>query len=232
MTNPSNMTADDISGTRTSTRWRVQPGRIDALNTRWIWPGACEFGIPALKPCSFEPTSLEAWHDPRSRRRAAKNGGAIHFFLDDYRFERVWAHPETALDRVLEVGAALTPDFSLWPEMPLVAQIWQVYRSRWCGAYWQHHGVQVIPTAQWSTEESYDFAFDGLPRHSTIAVSSVGVMQNKQSQQRYRAGLLELVTRCEPTLLVSYGPMPPNCADLPLPPVREFPTFWSHRRGR
>ncbi|GAA1564152.1 hypothetical protein GCM10009678_54060 [Actinomadura kijaniata] len=62
----------------------------------------------------------------------------------------MWNKPERALTRLARVGAALTPDFSLWRDVPLVMQLWQVYRARWCGAWLLHHGIQIIPTVSWA----------------------------------------------------------------------------------
>lgn len=203
---------------------------MDSLNLRSIWPDAGRWGMPALQPCDFEPEALAAWHDP-TERTAASGTGALHFFLDDYRFERTWTSPDAAMVRVAEVGAALTPDFSLWRDMPLVAQMWQVYRSRWVGALWQHNGLRVIPTASWGTAETFDFAFEGIPAGATVAVGTVG-LRDQASRDLFRDGLSELLARCEPRLLLTYGRLPSDCADLGLPPVREYATWWDNRRPK
>lgn len=157
------------------------------------------------------------------------SGGALHFFLDDYRFETVWSSPERLLPRVKAVGASLTPDFSLWVDMPYPAQLWNVYRSRWIGAFWQSHGIEVIPTACWSTPDMFDFCFDGIPDDSTVAISSVGVRTNPKDQALFRAGIKELIHRKRPQLILAYGQLR-YCDDIDLPAVREYPTFWDRRR--
>lgn len=203
---------------------------MDSLNLREVWLSESLWGIPALDPCDFEPEMLAAWHHPAGRAKAA-GSGALHFFLDDYRFERVWTAPDAALVRVAEVGAALTPDFSLWRDMPLAAQMWQVYRSRWVGAFWQEHGLHVLPAVSWSTEASFDFAFDGLPTNATLAISGVG-MRDPAARTLFRAGLAELLQRTTPRLLLVYGRLPSECADLELPRVREYPSWWDTRRPK
>lgn len=187
------------------------------------------YGIPDLDPCDFVPSDLAAWNVSRQREYAAANGGCIHYFLDDYRFETVWSSPERLLPRVLEVGASLTPDFSLWDDMPLCASVWNVYRSRWCGAYWQSHGVKVIPTVHWGTPETYQFCFDGIPEDSVVATSSVGAWKYKSDQIGFRDGIQELVDRCRPKLILAYGKLR-YCDGLDLPEVREYPDFWDRRR--
>jgi len=218
-----------LDGTKTSAYWKRMPGNFDRLNLRVIWPQQNQWGIPVLDPETLTPASLVPWHHPRELDQAGLDGGAIHFFLDDYRFENAWNNPHRGLDRVRRTGAALTPDFSLWRDMPLAAQLWQVYRSRWLGAYWQYHGIRVIPTGQWSGPESYGFAFDGLPEGGAVAVSAVGV-KDTTGRALFALGLEELIRRMQPSALLTYGALPPQCNDLELPPVTEYPTFWDRKK--
>lgn len=215
-------------GTATTRRWQTAPGSIDPLNLRVLWPRFGRWGIPMLDPVDFEPTCLAAWHDPGGRATAADTGGALHFFLDDYRFERVWTRPTAVLERLESVGAALTPDFSLWRDTPLAVQLWQIYRSRWCGAWWQYNGITTIPTATWAGPDSYEFAFEGLPQGSVLAISPVGV-RDQESRDLFRSGLAELLRQTQPSRLLVYGHLPDDCAALDLPAVREYPTFWQTR---
>ncbi len=36
------------------------------------------------------------------------------------------------------------------------------------GAYFQHYGITIIPTVSWSTKDSFDFCFDGIPKGATV----------------------------------------------------------------
>lgn len=218
-------------GTRTSHNWGDQPGKFDVLNLRMTFPSTNDHQIPDLAPTDFVPDYLAAWNNPRQRDYAAIASGALHFFLDDYRFETAWSAPERLLPRVTAVGAALTPDFSLWRDMPRAAQVWNVYRARWLGAYWQSEGVEVIPTACWSTPASFDFCFAGIPSGSTVAVSAIGIRSSEVDKALFRAGIEELLRRTQPKLLLSYGELR-FCDDIDLPEVKEYPTFWDRRRKR
>ena len=68
------------------------------------------------------------------------------FFLYDYRFERVWKNPEADIEKLSRYRAVLSPDFSMYLEMAPVMQMYNVFRNRWCGAYWASKGIRVIPT--------------------------------------------------------------------------------------
>lgn len=210
-----------LGATRSSHRWQEMPGNWDRLNTRAIYPSSNEHGIPGLPAATAEPARLVPYSDRRACE-SAQPGAAAHFFLDDYRFETAWSKPERPLTRLQRVGHALTPDFSLWLEMPRAMQLWQVYRSRWCGNWWLDHGISVIPTVSWSDEASHEFAFTGIATGSVIAVSSVGVLRDKQALRLFTAGLEAALERIRPRRVLCYGRLP-GTWDIPL---REYPTRW------
>ena len=212
--------------TRTSHRWQSKPGRFDALHALEQFPSDNELGIPCLAHVPVKRVPL--WLAPyRMRIRANEplDDGAVHFFLDDYRFETVWSRPHKALQALAPYTTLLSPDFSLYRDWPLMLQMWNVYRNRWCGAFWMSQGFTVIPTVSWSTGASYEFCFLGLPRRSVVAVSVVGVrLDDPLEGYLFREGFREMVRRLEPTVVLSYGPLPAGCCELA--EVREYPTRW------
>ncbi|GGL16414.1 DUF4417 domain-containing protein [Mangrovihabitans endophyticus] len=215
-----------LGGTRSSHRWAQMPGNWDRLNTRALFPSSNEWGIPDLPATGCEPARLLPYN-ARHAIAAARPGDAVHFFLDDYRFETVWSKPERGLSRCQTVGTALTPDFSLWTTMPRVMQLWQVYRSRWCGAWLSAHGVTVIPTVSWSTADSYPYAFAGLPAGSTVAVSTVGIVRDRTARELFAAGYTAMLTALHPTLVLVHGTRPTcSVGDVP---VRVYPSRWAAR---
>ncbi len=216
------MAVTSLADTRSSRRWAQMPGNWDRLNCRALFPSGNEWGIPGLPACSLEPARLVSYADRKACEKA-EPGSAAHFFLDDYRFEVAWSKPERAISRVSRVGAALTPDFSLWTEMPLCMQQWQVYRSRWCGAWMAHHGITVIPTASWSGPESYAWAFAGISAGSVVAVSAVGTRRDRVASRLFAAGFDAMCSAIRPRLVLAYGPLPDGLPDVP---VRTYPSRW------
>ena len=73
----------------------------------------------------------------------------VHFFLYDYRFERVFKNPDNDIEKLSRYKAVLSPDFSMYLEMAPVMQIYNVFCNRWCGAYWASKGIRVIPSVNW-----------------------------------------------------------------------------------
>lgn len=101
-------------------------------------------------------------------------GKAVHFFIDDYQFERLWNNPEKYVDKLKQYVCVATPDFSPYGDMPHALQIYNHYRKHWVGAYLQSRGVTVIPTIRCSTDErSLEWYLDGEPKGGTVIISSM-----------------------------------------------------------
>lgn len=133
-----------------------------------------------------------------------KNVG-IHFYLDDYQFERLWNKPEEYVDILKQYDCILSPDFSLYMDMPMPMKIWNIYRSRLIGQYYQSQGIKVIPTLSWAEEETFEFCFEGIPKGSIVSISTIGVKKNKEALKIWKAGADELIRRIEPSTILIYG---------------------------
>lgn len=129
----------------------------------------------------------------------------IHFFLDDYQFERVWNDPEKYLDILVDYECVLSPDFSLYTNMPMPMKIWNVYRSRQIGAFWQEYGIRVIPTISWAEPETYEFCFQGIPKGSIVAVSTIGVKEKEAAFKIWTDGMNEMIKVIQPKMILVYG---------------------------
>ena len=90
-------------------------------------------------------------------------------------------------------------------DMPDAMQRWNRYRSAALGSYWARSGLVVVPTLSWAQPSSYAFCFDGIPRHATVATSTVGVARDKEAQAVWRDGMREAMRRLEPRRVLLYG---------------------------
>ena len=132
----------------------------------------------------------------------------VHFFLYDYRFERVWKNPDNDIEKLSRYRAVLSPDFSMYLEMAPVMQLYNVFRNRWCGAYWASKGIRVVPTVNWGDESTFDFCFEGIEKGSVVAVSTYMASEhdNRQAQKEwFMAGYNEMLRRIEPEKIICYN---------------------------
>ena len=98
-----------------------------------------------------------------------------------------------------------SPDYSLYLDMPLAMKIWNVYRSRLIGQYYQRAGMRVIPTISWAEKETFEFCFDGIPKGSIVSISTIGVKQNEEAFKIWKDGVDEMIKRIEPSVILIYG---------------------------
>lgn len=148
------------------------------------------------------PSQLIPFNVAMTSRR---HEGHVHFFIDDYQFERVWGQPEK-YRRVLEVfDGAIAPDFSTYLSMPEPMVCWNVYRSRALAALWQWWGVPTIPVLQWAGPDTVERCIEGVPHGSLIACSATGVPRTTDDVETFLSTLWWCVGELDPAGLVWYG---------------------------
>ena len=132
----------------------------------------------------------------------------IHFYEDDVAFERIWNTPNKYLPIIKKFKGVITPDFSVYLDMPLVMQQWNIAR-RAIGHWLQENGVSVIPNIRFGDERTYELSCAGIQKYGTIAVGSHGCIKLLSDRNYFvsRIGILWL-NRLEPNILVVYGAAP------------------------
>ena len=132
----------------------------------------------------------------------------VHFFLDDYQFERVWNNIDKYTEVLQRFKAVMSPDFSMFTVNPKALQIYQHFRKHFIGAYWQANGLTVIPTINWADEKSFEWCFDGEPTNSVVAISTVGSMNSKANKEGFYKGYEEMKKQLQPKKILCYGTVP------------------------
>ena len=161
-----------------------------------------KYGFPELKGSYTIPTSIIGFNEAKT---ATNFDNGVHFFIDDYQFERVWNSPKKYIDLLKKFKCVFTPDFSLYADMPLAMKIWNIYRSRLVGQILEDNGVDVIPTLSWAGDDTLEFAFDGLPEGGVFAVSTVGVMKDEDAKKIWAKGMEEAIKAVKPDTILLYG---------------------------
>ena len=126
----------------------------------------------------------------------------IHFYIDDYKMEGLYYTPERSIHRIAQYKFVITPDYSLYRDMPKAVQLFNVFRSRWCGAFWQSKGITVIPNVSWGDSTTFEFCFDGIEEGSIVAVGTIGC---KRSKLAFMRGYNEMLKRIKPSTIICYG---------------------------
>ena len=89
----------------------------------------------------------------------------------------------------------------------------------------------MIPNVRWGDEESFKFCFLGIPKKSTVAVSTVGVSTdaswNDKDDSLFRDGYNEMLNRLDPTTIIFYGTALEGLEGN----IIRVPSFYEERRG-
>lgn len=215
----------------------------DGFNARLvenaIFLGLLEF--PAIKkpdriviPVAMIPFSMRKYSD--SYREA------LMFYEHDLKFRDLLTGVDDYLEELKKFSAIVSPDCSLYRDMPLVLQMVNVYISRQVGHYLQEHGCYVIPNVRWGDERSYTriipdeppFAFLGIPKHSIVSIGTYGCCKSKTDKTHLKEGLRAMLEELEPEVVLVYGAMPPSIFDefKSLTRFVHYPDWTSAKHGR
>lgn len=174
-----------------------------------------EFDLPLIQKSNVVPDELVPFNYVNT---LLKNPNLdlskyyVHFFIDDYQFNRVWENPKRYVSMFQKFGGIIMPDFSVYTNFPKAVQIHNVWKSRLLAFYYQKMGIDVIPNITWSDEASLDWTLDGIPKNSVVAVSSNGCLNNLVVDEFIR--LFNIVMeQLEPIKIVFLGKVPTNLKD-------------------
>lgn len=174
--------------------------RNNPMFLRNQFKGVGMFNLPLVKKQNINLDSVELLgYDKLSENETDK---IVHFFLDDNKFQSIYNQTDEKVETLKKFKAILTPDFSMYIEMPTALQLYSCFKNRWVGAYLQSKGVKVIPTVRWGNLESFNYCFDGIEKGSIVAVSTVGLKNDKAN---FMLGYNEMRRRIKPEAVICYG---------------------------
>lgn len=163
---------------------------------------AGKYDMPVIKKEIFDLTGIKLLGYDHVSSANNETEKWIHFFLEDYKFESLYRNPKGMLEKLKRYKGILSPDYSMFLEMPKPLQIMSVFKSRWVGAYFQSRALKVIPTIRWGDKESFKFCFDGIEPGGIVAVSTLGV---RKEVDWFMQGFNEMIKRLSPITIICYG---------------------------
>lgn len=167
--------------------------------------------IPAPKelriPSGFVPFS--------KRNRSVNPKEGICFYEMDLNFADVLIRPDIYVDEFAHTYSINTLDCSVYRDMPLTAQIANIYRKQAVGYYFCKHGAHVIPGVRWGDERTYTttlfseaVAFTGIEHNSVVSIGTYGCIRGRDNRHHFEAGLEAMLSSLTPAYVLVYGAMP------------------------
>ena len=168
--------------------------------------------MPLVSATSVRPRSLIPF-SVAIDKRCTEYGSFVHFYEDDFRFERVWNYPKRYLSRLSKFAGVVMPDFSTCIDFPKPLKMWNAYRNQLLAAWWQECGITVLPNAR--HEPDCDWLIEALPKHSSIAICGRALVKNVEERRRFVRDLQTTIDVLEPTFIAYYGSDSYNVLDYP-----------------
>ena len=154
---------------------------------------------------------------PFSKRKKSESYEEfICFYEHDICFRDILTATKEHISFLQNFKGVITPDCSLYYDMPLVLQMVNTYLNRMIGHYLQTQGIYVIPNVRWGDERSYTriiseeppFAFLGLEKHGIYSIGTYGCCKTAEYKHHLREGLLSFIKEIKPKIILVYGAMP------------------------
>lgn len=159
--------------------------------------------MPIVRPYTGKiPTDIRGIH-----RIAGKQlyYVAPHFYFYDERILRYWNDPFKTEKILTNFAVSIGIDFSMTNEMSRAQKINASFLNKLWVAWLQSRGHHVIPNVSFPDEWEEDYWIEGWPKHSIIAISSVGVTEHGNPKEWLKA--VERIRReLLPVHILRYGP--------------------------
>lgn len=149
----------------------------------------------------------------------------LHFYHKDYIFDGrfgIWYalvfkkffKKGFRLEKLDGYKAIITPDFSMYYDMPVIMQMWNLFRGRVIGYYLTRLGYIVVINVRWTDKRSYSYCFAGIRQGRIVAVSTLGCLRSNEDKALFLPGLEELIKRIHPKTIILYGSLSDDIKDI------------------
>ncbi len=172
-----------------------------------------KYQIPIVPACQLDCMPEDSIDFEESFSRKIKNHRKLNvsFYVDDAKFNRLWNNPDKYLEHLSCFHSVTMPDFSISTGelgMPFALNIYNKYRNHALAWYLYMNDIKVIPSVSIADKDSYDWCFDGLPKHSVLSVCTNGRVRSKAARLEFCEGFKEMCNRLEPTKVIIVGRIP------------------------
>jgi len=167
-----------------------------------------KYDLPCLPQIRAIPSELTEF---QRLKKPDEENQYIHFYLADKKFECVYRNPYQSLERFQKFGGINGFDYSVYIDYPVHMQIANYDKNKALSFWYITQGMNVIPNVRWGKRDTFDWCCDGLPKQSTVAVSTLGYSKTVYEKWLFVEGFFEMIDRLEPTAIVVYGT---QCDDL------------------
>ena len=191
----------------------------DGFNPRFVEGADFDglFDFPVIKPYNLSnpfPSILV----PFSQRNKVKNKKEAFVCCYEYdtHFAELTQNPDAFIKDLKRFGGVISPDNSVYRDMPFACIIGNIYRSRMVGYYLQKNGIPVITNIRWGADNTlYEpmwngrpVALNGAPKENVVAIGTYGCIKGRNNKIYFKKGLEVMINILKPKYVIVYGAMP------------------------
>lgn len=166
---------------------------------------AKDFNLPIVGSANIMPEKLVSFNN---YSRPGIESTWVHFYVDDSRIERLWKNPMNYFPRLKESQGVISPDFSVYRNMPPLLQEGNIYRNRAMAIWLSSQGIKVIPNIRWGDINTFKLCFKGIEHNSVLAVGNHGCYATDYDKQKFKEGVYRMIDTLHPSGIVLYGTLP------------------------
>lgn len=218
--------------TKTQDRWKANAsGDLNKLNQNFLFETDNPYGFPVVQTSKgFSCKDLIPFNLCKNPTKSDLDK-AVHFFLDDYKFEQIWTRPRDFIKLFQTYGNIVSPTFSVWTNQPYALNLFNLYRSRWCVRFFQEFDINVLVDVRWADEDSYEICFSGIEKHTPVIINTVGT-RYLENRKMFVDGFEAMLQAIEPSDLYVYGEYIPLKFERYFDSVTYFESFWKKQRDK
>lgn len=184
---------------------------LDKWNARLLATAKYDsvYEIPIINSCDINTKEIKSII-PFSEILRTKNFNQwVCFYENDESFEKLWNRPYVYLETLRKFQGVITPDFSVYQDMPFAQQVYNIYRQRVIGCWLQSEGINVIVNVRWGDSRTYELSTIGVPHNNIIAIGTVGCVRgHNDTEDSLYKGLEYIIEKLKPHTIIVYGPAP------------------------
>jgi hypothetical protein len=152
------------------------------------------------------PTDIRGIHRLKNKTLCSI---APHFFFSDDRIAQFFYDPFETEKILCGFDVSISTDFSMTMEMSRPQKMYSSFLNKLWAAWLQSRGHNVIPNISFPDEYRENYWLEGWPKHSIIAVSSVGVLTHG-NPYGWLKGVERIRKELVPLHILRYGPKIPG----------------------
>lgn len=164
------------------------------------------YNMPVIQGNNLLPNTTSTVAFDKINDKLNNKGSIVVFYINDDRFASRLSHPWDYTEKLCSYNAVVGPDLSQYIDMEYPTRMSNCFWNKAFTAYWQKRGVNIYPNVTWSLPDSYEYSAAGLPKHSIIAINSMGVHKYHVSIGLWLMGYRYMLKTLEPSYILRYGP--------------------------